>query len=265
MNCQQIQKVIHAHHDGELDVAHTAEVDDHLADCPRCFAESRNLAALRGALKADALYLPAPAALKKNIRAALASAADDDEPAFTPARSWWNVGLAFAAMAAVAVLFALQFYRPPADRLTAELTAGHVRSLMANHLTDVASSDQHTVKPWFDGRLDFAPPVADWRDAGFPLLGGRLDFADDRPVAALVYGRQKHFINLFVWPAKSPATLPPRTTARNGYQVVHWTGGGMQFWAVSDVSGKDLLEFARLWNAGTPGEGAAKSGIKPAE
>jgi anti-sigma factor RsiW len=118
---------------------------------------------------------------------------------------------------------------------------------MANHLTDVTSTDQHTVKPWFDGKVDFAPPVRDFHDSGFPLLGGRLDFVDGRPAAALVYGRQKHLLNLFIWPAPSSAPRKPETTQRNGYNLVQWSDGRMNYGVVSDLNVAELRDFVGLW------------------
>lgn len=132
------------------------------------------------------------------------------------------------------------------EMITREIVAGHVRSLMANHLSDVTSTDQHTVKPWFDGKLDFAPPVVNLASAGFPLVGGRLDFVDGRPVAALVYQRRLHFINLFIWPSTERQESSVVLQSREGYNILHWTRGGMTFWAISDVSADDLRSFAEL-------------------
>jgi anti-sigma factor RsiW len=136
----------------------------------------------------------------------------------------------------------------PAQRLS----TSHVRSLMANHLTDVASSDQHTVKPWLDTKLDFAPPVVDLSSEGFPLIGGRLDYLDNRPVAALVYGRRKHFINLFVWPAASDEAKAPKTITREGYQLLHWADSDFNYWAVSDMNVNDLQLFKQQFETRTP-------------
>ncbi|MDP9292579.1 MAG: hypothetical protein M3O82_09485 [Verrucomicrobiota bacterium] len=141
---------------------------------------------------------------------------------------------------------ALQVHQHSArELLLGELTASHVRSLLATHLMDVASADQHTVKPWFDGKLDFAPPVKDLAEWGYPLAGGRLDYVSGRTVAALVYKRQKHFINLFIWPSDD-ASPTPRTSMKDGYNLATWSNNGMTFWAVSDVNQSDLLEFANL-------------------
>jgi anti-sigma factor RsiW len=172
----------------------------------------------------------------------------------------WNwlslsgLGLA-AAIIFAAIIFsnlAPQLRRPGTDQLLAtQLIASHVRSLMANHLTDVASSDQHTVKPWLDAKLDFAPPVVDLASEGFPLIGGRLDYLDNRTVAALVYQRRKHFINLFVWPAESNATRATKAMSRHGYQLLNWVESDFDYWAVSDVNVNDLQTFKAQFAAQT--------------
>jgi len=145
-----------------------------------------------------------------------------------------------------------RWQRPGADEfLATQLIASHVRSLMANHLTDVASSDQHTVKPWLDAKLDFAPPVVDLSSEGFPLVGGRLDYLDNRPVAALVYQRRKHFINLFVWPGETGAARPTMAMSHEGYQLLHWADPDFNYWAVSDVNANDLQTFKQQFEAQT--------------
>src|SRR5207244_7111670 len=163
----------------------------------------------------------------------------------------WN-WLALAAAVILAALIALnlvpRWQRPDAEQfLATQLIASHVRSLMANHLADVASSDQHTVKPWLDAKLDFAPAVVDLSQKGFPLVGGRLDYLDNRPVAALIYQRRKHFINFFVWPAGADAARSTKAMTREGYQLLHWKDSDFNYWAVSDVNEKELQEFKQLF------------------
>jgi anti-sigma factor RsiW len=245
MTCSQIQKLLHAQHDGELDAAHELQVNEHLTDCPHCSGITRNLGTLRGALQNDALRFSAPAGLRRSIRAAVEKSAESEHDAVaTPRRSWnWNWSVAATLLAAAVLAF--QFRPSPGDdRLLSELTDSHVRSLLADHLTDVTSTDQHTVKPWFTGKLDFAPPVKDLKSVGFPLLGGRLDYFDNRTVAALVYARQKHTINLFIWPASSPVVHAPHATQRNGYHLVQWSDGRMNLVAISDLNEAELLQFA---------------------
>jgi anti-sigma factor RsiW len=141
---------------------------------------------------------------------------------------------------------------PAQPGLLDEIVASHVRALQPGHLEDVISTDQHTVKPWFDGRIDFAPPVRDLAAKQFPLLGGRLDYLSDRPVAALIYGSDKHVIDLYVWPiakGEGNGKPMPQTASRNGYNAVHWSEGGMDFWAVSDLEPAKLGDFVRAWRA----------------
>jgi len=133
------------------------------------------------------------------------------------------------------------------ERIIRDVAAAHVRSLMVEgHLNDVASTDQHTVKPWFEGKLDFAPVVADFAASGFALIGGRLDYLDGRPAAALTYRHRLHVVNLFEWPAGASADRAPAALARHGYALVHWRRAGIEYWAVSDIASEDLLAFARL-------------------
>ena len=194
----------------------------------------------------DATYYKAPEHLRTRIRAHLAEQARErDRPRFW---RWAGHGLGFALTAALTWNAALLTAQSnPEERLAGEVMSAHVRSLLADsHLNDVVSTDQHTVKPWFQGRLDFAPVVTDLAASGYALDGGRLDYLNGRPVAAITYRHRLHVVNLFEWPAAGAADTKPALQVRNGYSVVHWTRGGLEYWAVSDAAGADILQFAHL-------------------
>lgn len=249
MNCGEIQSLIHAYVDGELDLVRSVEIEGHLRGCKACSSAHQTQVALRKTFRSNPIRFNAPGGLRAKIERELRKTED----AATHSRQFpWLATWRWAGAAAAVLLAALlggilgHEYRPPAaDNLLAEeVIASHVRSLMANHLADVPSSDQHTVKPWFNGKLDFSPPVKDLASAGFPLIGGRMDYLDGRPVAALVYQRAKHIINLFVWPSTEAST--GQTVTRQGYHVIHWTDAGMTYWAVSDLNEKELGDFVAL-------------------
>src|SRR5581483_424721 len=157
----------------------------------------------------------------------------------------WSAAAALIVAVAGGALIArtiVHNLRAPANAVAEDVVSDHVRSLLADHLFDVRSTDQHTVKPWFLGKLNYAPPVTDLAADGFPLVGGRLDYVSGRNVAALVYQRQKHTINLFVWPSDDGSSVAPPSSIR-GFQVEHWIRDGMTFWAVSDLNAAELHEF----------------------
>ena len=254
--------LVQAEFDRELDAAQAAHLAAHRSGCPVCRAAEAELARARELFHAD-LYEPAPAALRDRVLTCLDLArpdlarSDRAEPipvprqrfrhfaAWRPATAGLGAGFGLgAACAAALVLFVLA---PAEQSLTDQVVSGHVRALQPGHLEDVASSDRHTVKPWFDGRLDFAPPVRDLKAAGFPLIGGRLDYLDGRPVAALVYQRDKHVINLFAWPEAASRASAAAVAERNGYNVIHWVADGITLWAVSDVERSQLGAFASAW------------------
>jgi anti-sigma factor RsiW len=199
-------------------------------------------------LKQHLTRYQAPPGLKRRIRYMLEQQSRAAAPAARPrlsGRRWLPLAASFACGMLLAV--SLMAYHDTArdeNEVEQQLIAAHVRSVMPGHLTDVASTDQHTVKPWFTGKLDYAPPVVDLADEGFPLAGGRLDYLQERPVAALVYRRRGHMINLFVLPAPQARTSPITQVVRQGFQVAGWTQAGMRFWAVSDVGRDDLARFA---------------------
>jgi anti-sigma factor RsiW len=244
MSCTEPRELLHAYLDRELDLAGSLEMERHLRECATCSQAYEAQRRLRTEIATDQHYFKAPPALRKRIRKAVRSEARDDW-AF-PWR-WLSLAAPVALAAVLALSFLPRLGQPGAsDLLVDDIVSGHVRSLMVNHLTDVASTDQHTVKPWFDGKLDFAPAVVNLADHGFPLVGGRLDYLGSRPVAALVYGRQRHFINLFVWPAAAGTGGPDRTLTRHGFNLIHWSASGMTYWVVSDLNPAELGEFAEL-------------------
>jgi mycothiol system anti-sigma-R factor len=240
MNCNEAIASIALLLDGELDALRAAEVEQHLAECAACRTEHAAQLALRDAIRSKATYHPAPAALRARVSDALRKAAPASR---RPPKLRWEWGLAFAA--GILVTLAGSLVRTGDPEFERELVSAHVRSLMATHLSDVVSSDRHTVKPWFAGKLDFAPPVRDLAAQDFPLVGGRLDYLGDRAVAALVYKRRGHVINLFVWPARDAGDSAPSRDERNGYSLVRWRHDGMNFSAVSDLNAQELEEFAR--------------------
>jgi len=245
MNCAEIRLLLHAHADGELDAANSLELERHLKTCAACAAENKSLQSLQAALRDGDLNFRAPDSLKKDLRQFVRDLGEVEKPRkeFNP--QWlWKI-LAFGATAfALLMLFLRPSGISATDELLNEAVASHIRSLQAEHLTDVVSSDQHTVKPWFDGKIDFAPDVKDFAAQGFPLIGGRLDYLDSRAVAALVYRHNKHFINVFVWPAAD--AMKPEIQMRRGYAVINCATNGLHYCLVSDMNTTDLNELAGL-------------------
>jgi len=236
--------------DGELDAAQAADLVLHRETCAQCRAAYERLAMVRAAIRDDDLYQRAPDSLRSALTARAAASSGGSEPhALAPARArWWptaNFGMGAAVAAGFALLVTLSGNSDLADRVVDD----HVRALQPGHLWDVESTDRHTVKPWFDGKIDFAPPVKDLANHDFPLKGGRLDYLNGRQVAAMVYERGHHPIDLMVWPAAGAANAAPTVTMRNGFAAIHWTQDGMTLWAVSDLERAQLAEFVDLWRA----------------
>jgi anti-sigma factor RsiW len=244
---ENVRELLHAYVDGELDLANTRETERHLQSCADCRGTEKAIRELRSALTSDATSYRAPAHLRRNVRAALRRETRSTRQTLSP----WAMFATGAALATAIFGFALfQTTRAArTDAIVNQVVANHVRSLLASQLVDVVSSDQHTVKPWFDGKIDFAPEVRDLSANGFPLVGGRLDYLDGKTVAALVYQRNKHPINLFIAPAPTSRSTSPRATTRRGYNVVSWTNNGMKYWAVSDLNRGELSEFSELVRA----------------
>jgi anti-sigma factor RsiW len=271
MRCDDVAARLGAYLDGELSGEAAEQVRQHLEDCPACARRQEQAFALAAAIRAEVPYYHLGGEARNRIRQAVAGQAlarqaptsKAPETARRPTARGW---LAVAASLVLGIaggwgLGARHVPAGPESALSRDVLAGHVRSLMADHLTDVASSDRHTVKPWFDGKLDFSPPVHDLAGQGFPLIGGRLDYLAGRSVAALAYGRNLHVINLFVWPSSpaEPTGSPEpdggtRSESRQGYALLHWRHGGMDFWVASDLNPAELGRFvALLQQADRPG------------
>lgn len=237
MICELVTRELDAYVDGELTGAARHQVDSHLESCATCRRLVGERAAL-GRLVRSAPYYGAPAALRTEVVAL--AARRQRRSSF---RNW-----AAAAVVVLAVGTGLSLLRSTSnqrDAVADEVVTGHLRSLMADHLVDVRSEDQHTVKPWFLGRLDFAPPVVDLAAIGFPLVGGRVDYLEGRPAAALVYQRRQHTINVFVSPGGDRRTAVTDLASIRGFHVHHWTQGDLSFWAVSDLEDAELAAFVR--------------------
>ena len=204
MNCDETRDLMHGYLDNEIDLVRAVEIEKHLEGCAECKALYSQGTAMQSAIRERASYYVAPKYLEARIRAALPKPGKKAIVFRQPNLNWLGFGASMAFAVVVTWSVALHFNATTEDqRLTDEIISGHVRSLMANHLADVASSDQHTVKPWFAGKLDFSPAVLDLTAQDYPLVGGRLDYLNNRPVAVLVYRHRKHFINLFIWPEEA--------------------------------------------------------------
>jgi anti-sigma factor RsiW len=248
MSCNRADTVLHGYFDNELDALGAAEFERHLERCSECIDALESLESLRSSMNVAQLFEKMPALLREKVLADLSSA---NLIRIVPARSPWR----WLAIAAAFLLFAYTGWQVISIHgsdnyetvLIGEVVDAHLRSLQPGHLTDVVSSDRHTVKPWFDGKLDFSPEVQDFADQGFPLQGGRLDVVRGRAIAALVYGRRKHLASIFIWPT-TEQDASSREGSRQGYQWIHWRKGGMEFCAVSDAAPSDLEQLQRLFS-----------------
>ncbi len=243
MNCEDTQALLTAYVDGEVDLVRSLEIDKHLETCPACALIVQNQKTLGTALQSGSLYYQPPRHLEQRIRTAL--------PAQNRVRRISWPLLAVAASLLLAGIFVDRLVRftarpAPESLMAQEVLDSHLRSLMPGHLADVPSSDRHTVKPWFAGKLDFSPPVADFAEQGFPLIGGRLDSINGRTVAVLIYQRHQHVINAYVWPSGGPPNSSVTAATLRGYNILHWTKGGLEWWLASDLNTQELESLARF-------------------
>lgn len=234
MNCSP--ELIGAYMDGELDAGQLAAVQQHISECAGCAGVFDELQAQRDSLRSGAPYYRAPQDLRARLEQQLRREAGP-QAAF-PWRAW---AVAASLLLAASVAWNVLQVRTPGFEAT--VVDDHIRSLIGTHLIDVVSSDQHTIKPWFAGQLEFSPKVLDLSADGFPLAGGRVDYLAGKRVAAMVYHRRQHVINLFTWPGNAPEGQ----FSKDGFHVLHWNGGGMNYWAVSDVSPDELLRLRSLY------------------
>lgn len=247
MNCAEMNLLLHAYADGELDVVRSLEVEQHVKSCAACAKKMNSLKALQSAFKESDLAYSAPASLRRTVRQ-IARPSEDREAHLPRDLQWFWKWLAIGATAVAILAIVLRPGISQNDELAGEVASAHVRSLMADHLTDVLSSDKHTVKPWFAGKLDFSPAVTDFADQGFALFGGRLDYLNGRTVAVLVYKHKLHIINVFIWPAANAGALEQESY--RGYNIVSFNGNGFQYYLVSDMDEPGLTQLAGLLGQG---------------
>jgi anti-sigma factor RsiW len=251
MTCDEADILLHALIDGELDAGHARDVEGHIASCPRCAAALADYRKMSEMIAGADVRYTAPPGLRQRIEASLPQARSADVLPMPSRRSvlrGFAMGSAVSALAATG-LVAIVLRNDDEQRIESEVVSAHLRSLQAGHLIDVVSTDQHTVKPWFNGKLDVSPPVVDLTAQGFTLVGGRLDYLDARAIGAVVYRRRQHIINLFV--AQTANTERKAASMENlqGFNVRHWSQQGMNFWAVSDIGADELNEFGAKFEA----------------
>jgi anti-sigma factor RsiW len=246
MRCNNTRELIGAYVDDELDLVRSLDIEGHLHECSICSREYQNHRSLRRAIKGAELNFEAPPGLEKRIRTNLGRANKSEAKPWSLSWRWAIAGASVAATVAMLLFAAMTLNRhQTGDLLAQDVVSSHLRSLIPGHTIDVPSTDQHTVKPWFNGKLDFSPPVRDLADKGFNLTGGRLDYVDNRPVAVVVYTRRLHTINLYIWLSNTDANAGGEATVRQGYNMIHWTKEGMIFWAVSDLNTGELHDFVK--------------------
>ena len=252
MSCAELRVLLRGVLDHELDLADAVRVETHMQTCHDCTAEYRRQEALRAAIRRPEARYRAPHDLRARVISAIRWQTDLSWRA-----PWWRGAvtgwMGTAVSLALAASLLLVVAMPGEQAIQQELISGHVRSLLATHLTDVTTSDEHTVKPWFNGKLDASPPVVDLAPQSFPLIGGRLDYIHNRVVGALVFKHDQHVINLFVWPVADLKDSGPTSTTREGFNLLHWTCSGMNFWAVSDVNPAALRRFEAAYDRQTNG------------
>ena len=258
MNHEEALSLLAAYVDKELSLSETVDFEQHFSSCDECQREYNEQVQVSALIKNNAKYFEAAPQFTKRLEASLPAdltkATQQKSPNgfwnFNWLNAWGSSGVVMTSLLAIVWSTSLFFATPSAqDKLTKELISSHVRSLEVDHLSDVISTDQHTVKPWFNGKLDYSPPIIDLASTGFPIEGGRLDYINGKTVAVIIYRHNKHPINLFVWPSASSNSTVHAST-RNGYNLAHWETNGMNYWAVSDLDAEKLTDFAKSIQTG---------------
>jgi len=242
MTCEEAEVLLHALIDGELDAGHAREVEAHIEGCAHCTALMQDYREISQAMAETELRYKAPLELRRRIEQALPQGQVQTAPSRRSVLRGFALGSAVSAMAATG-LFAIVLHNDDEQRIEGEIVSAHLRSLQAGHLTDVISTDQHTVKPWFNGKLDVSPPVIDLTAQGFTLIGGRLDYVNTREIGAVVYKRRQHVINLFVAQTADTERRAATMTTLQGFNIRRWSDHGLNYWAVSDIGADELSEF----------------------
>lgn len=243
MLCRESKRILSAYVDNEVDLLTGLAVEDHLAGCTTCAHDVENYRSVRNIFRDADLRFSSPPELKRQILANL-----QPKQGLFKIPHWLSVPFptwASAAAIIVCLVAALLFYvRQDRRQAADEVVDNHIRSMLANHLADVPSSDQHTVKPWFNGKISFSPKVQDFGDKGYPLVGGRLDYMANQTVSVLIYKRRQHIINVFIHPDSEE--IRPVTSEKRGYNLIHWASGGMEYWTISDLNASELQDFTAL-------------------
>jgi anti-sigma factor RsiW len=251
MTCGEIKNLLSAYIDDELTLTECARINDHLAHCQNCEAELKSLQALRQRMRAPELHFKMPEGFEKRIFEAMPKESRSKSWSSVSVRDFFSIrNMGWVAALFIAVISVSHLHevsQNPGDELAQEVVSEHLRSIKTRHLIEVVSTDQHTVKPWFNGKVDFSPNVKDLTSNGFPLTGGRVDYLGGHPVAAIVFQRRKHTINLFIWPEKDSHEANVQSFSINGYNIFKWSKEGFWYWAISDLNPTELTEFMQLY------------------
>ncbi len=248
MSCSSSEHLLELYLDGELAVRESAEIRKHIGGCSACANQYQWLEQIRTDIRMHVGRYEPPADLEQRVRTALRKAAAEKKHPGWLLANWMAVAASILLCVSIGWNVALlRSHSSASHQLAQEILSSHLRSLIGAHLVDIPSSDQHTVKPWFNGKLNFSPEVKDFARQGFPLIGGRIEYIDDQPVAALIYQRRQHLINLFMWPAASSSPSGYSAMKKRGYNLVSWMQDGMNCWLVSDVQSSELEQLAQLY------------------